>query len=315
MSKKASPAAIGGFVIGAMVLLIIGVMLFSSGQFFARTYKIMAVFPGNVQGLNIGAAVVLRGVRIGSVTNIDVVLDNQTKAITVPVYMEIERGTVKNSDFKDLAKSETEKEWKQEAEALIQGGLRAQLKLQSLVTGQMIIDLDFYPDTPIQLSHIDDHIVEVPTVETITDKLVNQFEQLPLQAIADKFLDTLSAINTLIRSEELKETIHNTNLTLIQLQQTLNSVDTALYTTLKDISKLTRHVDNQVDPLTNSAITALNEANSALTSLDNMVGKDSATRTELDNALNELAKSARSFRILANYLERHPESLLKGKDY
>ncbi len=315
MSKKANPTAVGGFVIGAMVLIIIGVMLFSSGQFFSRTYKVMAVFPGNVQGLNIGAAVVLRGVRIGSVTNIDVILDNQTKAITVPVYMEIERGTVKNSALKDLAMSETEKEWKQEAEALIHGGLRAQLKLQSLVTGQMIIDLDFYPDTPIMLSHIDDHIIEVPTVETITDKLVNQFEQIPLQAIADKFLDTLDGINTLVRSKELKETIHNTNLTLIQLQQTLNSVDTALNTTLKDISKLTRHVDGQIESLTDSAITTLNEANSTLTSIDNLVGKDSATRAELDNALDELTKATRSLRILMNYLERHPESLLKGKDY
>jgi len=241
MSKKASPTAVGAFVIGAMVLITIGVMLFSSGQFFTQTYKVMAVFPGNVQGLNVGAAVVMRGVRIGSVTSIDVVLDNQTHAITVAVYMEIDPNTIKNTASNHLILSNTKKQWDQQAETFIQQGLRAQLKLQSMVTGQMIIDVDFYPDTPIMLSHIDSQIIEIPTVETVTDKLVNQLKEIPLQAIADKLLDTLEGINGLVRSKKIKELIHNSNLTLVQSQQTLSSVDTAL----KDISRLTRHIDGQ----------------------------------------------------------------------
>ena len=315
MSKKASPTAVGVFVIGAIVLIIIGVMLFSSGKFFTRTYQLMAVFPGNVQGLNVGAAVVMRGVRVGSVTDVDVVLDKKTKAIIVPVYMEIMRGTVKDVSLGELTMSDAEHQWDKEVERLIQGGLRAQLKLQSLVTGQMLIDFDFYPDTPIVLSHINEDIVEVPTIATVTDRLLNELEQMPIQEIAQKLLETLEGMNLLVRSEEIKDSVHNANLAIVQFRQTLNSVETSLNSTLGDISTLTRNVDNQVKPLSNSAIATLNEARSALNSVDDLVGKDSATRADLDVALDELAKTARSLRMLADYLEQHPESLIKGKGY
>ena len=315
MSKKASPTAVGVFVIGAIVLIIIGVMLFSSGKFFTRTYQLMAVFPGNVQGLNVGAAVVMRGVRVGSVTDVDVVLDKKTKAIIVPVYMEIMRGTVKDVSLSELTISDAEHQWNKEVERLIQGGLRAQLKLQSLVTGQMLIDVDFYPDTPIVLSHINEGIVEVPTIATVTDKLLNELEQMPIQEIAQKLLETLEGVNLLVRSEEIKDSVHNANLAIVQFRQTLNSVETSLNSTLGEISMLTRNVDNQVKPLSNSAIATLNEAKSALNSVDDLVGKDSATRADLDVALDELAKTARSLRMLADYLEQHPESLIKGKGY
>ena len=315
MSKKASPTAVGVFVIGAIALIIIGVMLFSSGKFFTQTYQLMAVFPGNVQGLNVGAAVVMRGVRVGNVTDVDVVLDKKTKEIIVPVYMEIMRGTVKDVSLSELTISDTDHQWNKEVETLIQGGLRAQLKLQSLVTGQMLIDVDFYPDTPIVLSHINEDIVEVPTIATIADRLLNELEQMPIQEIAQKLLETLEGINLLVRSEEIKDSVHNANLAIVQFRQTLNSAESSLNATLGDISMLTRNVDSQVKPLSKSAIATLNEAKSTLNSLDDLVGKDSATRADLDVALDELAKTARSLRMLADYLEQHPESLIKGKGY
>jgi paraquat-inducible protein B len=315
MSKKSSPTAVGAFVIGAIVLIVIGIMLFSSGKFFTRTYKLLAVFPGNVQGLNIGAAVVMRGVRVGSVTDIDVVLDKDTKEIIVPVYMEIERGTVLDVSLSELTMTDTERDWQQEVGYLVEGGLRAQLKLQSLVTGQMLIDFDFYPDAPANLTDINDDIVEVPTVATITDKLINELEQIPMKAIANKLLETLDGINSLVRSEDVKNSAHNANLALVQFRQTLNSVETSVNNTLGDISMLTRNVDSKVEPLADSAVDALNEAKSALKSIDNLLGKDSATRADLGVALDEFAKAARSLRILADYLQQHPESLIKGKGY
>jgi paraquat-inducible protein B len=315
MSSKASPTAVGAFVIGAMILFVSGIMLFSSGKFFTQSHTVMAVFSGNVQGLNVGAAVVMSGVRIGRVKDIAVVLDTATNAITIPVYIEIDRDAVKDVNLKKMTMSVTDNEWNQEVEALIQGGLRAQLKLQSLVTGQMIIDFDFHPDTPIVLSHISEDIIEIPTIATITDKLINKFEKIPVQAIADKLLATLEGINRLVRSKEVEDSVNNANLALVQFRQTLNTMETSVKTTLVDVSRLTRNLDTRVEPLADSAIATLNEAKSALSSLDNLVGKDSATRVDLDVALKELSKTARSLRILADYLEQHPESLLKGKGY
>jgi phospholipid/cholesterol/gamma-HCH transport system substrate-binding protein len=140
MSKQASSIAVGSFVIGAIVLIVAGVLLFGSGKFFTQTHTAVAVFPGNVKGLKVGAAVEFRGVRIGSVKNIKVLMDRSKNKVYVPVYFDIERGVIEDMDFGELAENLSDKEWREEVEKLIEAGLKAQLVLQSVVTGQSIID-------------------------------------------------------------------------------------------------------------------------------------------------------------------------------
>lgn len=84
---------------------------------------------------------------------------------------------------------------------------------------------------------------------------------------------------------------------------------------LLDIGKLARHVDGKVDPLSNSVTKVLKSVDSAFKSIDDLVGKRSPTRADLDYTLRELAGAARSLRILADFLEQHPDALLKGKGY
>lgn len=304
MSRQISATAIGTFVIGAITLTVIAVLLFTSGKFFAGSYPLVAVFPGNVQGLRVGAAVQMRGVRIGSVTDIEVLLDATNNTVTVPVFIEIEAGRVKDLEFRSLEGHLSYQEWRDKLNRLIKSGLRAQLKLQSLVTGQLIVDFDFHPDTPAKLTHLDADYVEIPTIATVTEKLMDELKDLPLQELAEKAIRTLDGIDQLVRSREVSESVHNANQALVQIRNTLD-----------EISRLTRHVDSQVDPLSKSAESTLREARSALQSIDDLIGRDSATRAELDNALSETAKAARSLRMLADYLEQHPEALIKGKGY
>ena len=82
---------------------------------------------------------------------------------------------------------------------------------------------------------------------------------------------------------------------------------------LDDIGRLARDVDARVDPLAKSVNDALSAVKSAFRSIDDLVGKDSPTRADLDSTLKELSGAARSFRVLADYLEQHPDALLKGK--
>jgi len=119
MSKQASPIAVGSFVIGAIVLIVAGVLLLGSGKFFTKTHTAVAVFPGNVKGLKVGAAVEFRGVRIGSVKDIKVLMDLPKKKVYVPVYFDIENGVIADMNFKQLSRQLPEKEWHAEVEKLI----------------------------------------------------------------------------------------------------------------------------------------------------------------------------------------------------
>lgn len=323
MSKSASPTVVGGFVIGAILLTVAAVLLFSSGSLFTKTYTVVAVFPGNVKGLAVGAAVEMRGVRIGSVSDIKILTDLKTKTVTVPVYFEVERSSMKDMAFQDLSDDELSKdEWEQEVEALVEAGLKAQLSLKSLVTGQMIVDVDFHPDAPIKLTDIDSRYLEMPTIETITDRVINKLRDLPLTELVSKAIRLLENIDQVVTSQEVRETLANMQQVTEDAHQLLTNVDaqveplsSSVKTTMDDISSLTRTVDGQVKPLSESAVAALNEAKNALSSIDDLVGKDSATRADLENALQELSRAANSIRNLTDYLEQHPEALIKGKGY
>jgi paraquat-inducible protein B len=84
---------------------------------------------------------------------------------------------------------------------------------------------------------------------------------------------------------------------------------------MDDIGKLARHVDGQVDPISKSVTETLKSVDSAFKSIDELVGKRSPTRADLENTLKELAAAARSLRVLADYLEQHPDALIKGKSF
>ena len=251
----------------------------------------------------------------------------------MPVYFRIEEGVIEDMHFAEMGGNLTDEEWRDEVDKLIKGGLRAQLVMQSFVTGQSIIDIDFHPDEPRKLTNIDPAVVEIPTVETSIGKMMNKLENLPLDQLVNKAVDTLTGIDQLVRSQEVRDTVHNANLalqsahkllnnvdlkvdplatsakgTIDQARGTLVSVEKKLDTTLSSFTRLSRNLNRQVKPLSKSAIGALD-------SIDGLVGTESGTRADLDNMINELAEAARSLRILANYLEQHPESLIKGKGY
>ncbi len=323
MSKSVSPTAVGTFVIGAIILTVAAVLLFSSSDLFTRTYTAVAVFPGNVTGLTVGAPVEMRGVRVGHVKEINILMDMKSKSVTVPVYLEITRSALKDMSNTDLSSEIlSQKEWELEVNTLIEAGLKAELSLKSLVTGQLIVDVDFRPDTPINLTHIDTRYPELPTVETITDRVISQLQDLPLQELVSKAILLLENIDQVVTSQEVKDTLINIKQATQDAHKLLANVDaqvkplsTSAKSTLNDISSLARNVDGQIQPLSESVIAALGKAKNALNSIDDLVGKDSATRADIENVLNELSKAANSIRTLTDYLEQHPEALIKGKGY
>jgi paraquat-inducible protein B len=163
--SKANPALIGGFVIGAIALLVIGLLVFGGTGWFAQRNKYVAYFPGSVKGLRVGAPVDFRGVSIGQVTEIRVVFDPAHVSASIPVIMEFDPSLIVVVGAGPIL-SEA-----QDAQRLIDAGLRAQLQSQSLLTGLLFVNLDFRKDAPLRLVGGAQPYPEIPTIPSEIEQL------------------------------------------------------------------------------------------------------------------------------------------------
>jgi paraquat-inducible protein B len=162
--SKTNPAVIGGFVIGAIALIVIGLLVYGGAGWFVQRNKYVAYFPGSVKGLRVGAPVDFRGVTIGQVTEIRVLFNPQDVAASIPVIMEFDPSQIEvTGGGPTLSQGE--------AEDLIKAGLRAQLQSQSLLTGLLFVNLDFHKDAPARLVGGDEPYPEIPTIPSGFEQL------------------------------------------------------------------------------------------------------------------------------------------------
>jgi paraquat-inducible protein B len=347
MSKKANKTAIGGFVVGALALIVVGVLIFGSGKFLTETEAYVMYFEGSVKGLNVGAPLVFRGVKIGSVTRIQLLANTDDLSFQIPVFVEIERKyfTLTGDEAFDLSP-------KKQLVLLVARGLRAQLIKQSMVTGQLIVELDFHRDKPAKLVAGDSEYLEIPTIRPGMDDLVKQIEKAPIEDILNKVLSAVDGIEKAVNSRELKESLLTLKQTLTNLNKLVQNIDSRIEPlvstveeTVKDYGKLARNVDRQVKPVlsgiveterhadklvrnvdaqvtrlgssieeaSKSAAAALVEVKKTLNTIEGLTGEDSQMIYQMTTTLKELSAAARSIRVWAEYLERHPEALVRGK--
>ena len=156
--KRANPAAVGAFVLGAIALVLVGVIAIGSGSFLHDTQRFVLFFDGSVNGLTVGSPVKMRGVEIGRVLEVNALAEEDRKDILNEVVIEIDPARVKRVG-PTVAVAER-------AQLLVENGLRGRLELQSLVTGQLYIGFDFYQErartsrrSRVGLSRIADHPV------------------------------------------------------------------------------------------------------------------------------------------------------------
>ena len=328
MTKKANPKVIGAFVVGAAILSAIGIIIFGSGKFFVEKHQYVLFFPSSVKGLSVGAPVTLRGVQIGTVTDVKVVFDRETLSFQTPVYVEVFPDRIK--DIGEFTAEETKRVATNPEEAiklLVESGLRAKLDLQSLVTGKLEVALGMYPDTPIHYVGLIKKVPEIPTLPTAMQQLTQTLENLPLKEMAEDARKTLAAVEKLASSPELTEAVTALNNTLQDLGKLARNLDrrvgpltTSIEETMKDTQKLVNKVNAQVEPTLadlqetlKTAQAAVEKAGVALASVGDVVNPDSALMYELTRTINELRVMAQSINALAGYLQRQPDSLIRGK--
>jgi paraquat-inducible protein B len=275
MGRRANPTLIGAFIVGAVALIVIGLLVFGRGLFSERQTYVM-YFDGSVRGLNVGAPVEFQGVRIGSVTDIKVQLIPQTNEIMTPVYIQIEADRVA-----EIRPRESREERLDNLKVLVQRGLRAQLQSQSFVTGQLIVELGFHPDTPVRLVLGDPDTMEVPTIPTTLQQaqaaaqdVMEKLRSLPLDQLFAGFMETVQGTNRLVNAPEVLALIRTLNETLIDVQRLVQQdggqvvtllseaqgASAAARALLTDLQQLTREVDSQIGPLADSAKQTLDGA-------------------------------------------------------
>jgi phospholipid/cholesterol/gamma-HCH transport system substrate-binding protein len=357
--NRANPKLIGAFVVGAVALVVVGLLLLGGAEFLTEKRTFVAYFEGSVKGLNVGAPVEFQGVKVGSVTDIQLQFLTADNEFRIPVFFQIEPGRMTQVGHHVAAKGQLLK-------PLIARGLRAQLDMQSFVTGQLMVQLGFHPDTPVKLVG-DGKTPEMPTVPTAMQALTHnvthalaELRQLPIPQLVGQLAESAQGLNTLIHSPEVKSLIGSLSATAQVAERSLQSVDDqteqvvarlndtleaatglirdsqqlmrhvdtqvvplstgmqktldTLRTTLQDSQQLLRHVDARVTPMADNLMETSTRLRATISRVQQVVDGDVVRLIQDTNkTLQEFSGTARSFRLLADYLERNPDSLVYGK--
>jgi len=326
MSKQASRTLIGAFVLGATALVVAAVIIFGSGKFFKKTFRYVMFFEGSVKGLTVGAPVIFHGVNVGHVTDIRLLFNGKDFSILIPVYIEIDPSKTR------VLSGSLEKE--AYFEAFIDNGLKAQLQLQSFVTGQFLINLDLYPEKPVRLVGIEKRYPEIPTVSSSLEELTKTLQELPIKELVQKFNHAIESIDQIAGSPELKESVHSLNQALKSFDRLAHNVDAHVGPLASQVSgaanaalsafvqaekslKMEEGTPGEIalsikETLAEARVT-LEETQKAVEGFKKIGAQNANLGYEISKTLGEISALSRSLRSLADYLDRHPESLLKGK--
>jgi paraquat-inducible protein B len=346
MAKKTNPKLIGGFVVGAIVLTIIGVLAFGGSQFLAKQTGAVLFFEGqSLGGLDVGSPVTFRGVKVGTVTGIIIQYDIKKQLMQIPVHIEIDTSRIQVVSGERNTNN---------IKGLVKLGLRAQLVTQSLVTGQTSVDFDFHPDSPLTLVGTEPGGIELPTIPSDLNVLkanlsdtLEKINKLPLQEIAARILDAVNSANDTLKSFQLAaknadQLLSNVNDQVNPLSTSLIDTSTQAKSTLKeaqsrlelrdgepmqnlnetlvDARKLISRVDGNMPAImaaANQSLTelggAMSQAQLTLRVAQKSISPDSPLYFELNSTLRELQAAATAIRIFAEYIQRNPNALLTGK--
>jgi paraquat-inducible protein B len=363
--RKPNPALVGTFLLGALALAVAGLLVFGGGKYFKSQQLWQARFDESVKGLVVGAPVTFRGVPVGSVTDIKVVVDPGTHQVYTLVVFAITPDRLTTPQGGAVAPLMRDRRY---GPALFARGLRAQLDIQSLLTGQLFINLDFFagapPPPPVDAAAA---LPEFPTIPSTKQAILQALEKVDIAGLATDLRGTLRGVSQLVNGPEVHTVLaaanttlqaftalaHHTSHRLDELTPLVQDVAAHLTQALQAVQALAHHIDGQVVPAVADTFThvdqvaqqantetlpaltqtlgdaratlrgiaqaagplraALEQAQRTLATVESAVEDRSPLQYDLRAALQDVAAAARAVRVLAIYLERHPNAVLFGK--
>jgi paraquat-inducible protein B len=319
--KVGTQAVIGAFVLGGAVLVLSAIVLFGKFHFFSKTLRAVIVFQDSISGLTIGAPVTFRGVRVGAVESINVEFDAQTKIAYIPVTVLLEPAAVIIIDDKHKRVAD-------HANA-IPSGLRAELNVESFVTGQSEIGLDFDADSAAVLHPDIAKLPEIPTKQSDMQRVTEQLSKLPLRELTDNAAATLRSLRALSEKlnlsfppliDSVKRTSDRADDVIGHAGKSITELQGRLDIALADISRLAGILSLQVNQRGGDLRTVLISANQTIvqarglmTDLKSITSDRGNDRADVESVLRDMAAAASSLRGLSNEVEHNPQLLLTGR--
>lgn len=306
MGKRPNPTLIGAFVLGALALVIGALLTFGTGRLFAHKLHFVMFFDGSVNGLDVGAQVKFRGVPVGAVTDIRLGIPGieATPSYRIPVFIEIDPKRAAGLGAKGILDDPDR------AIKLVAQGLRAQLQLQSIITGVLFISLDMLPDTPISLvlppnSGYD----EIPTVPTALEQaqakileVVDRLSQIDFDALERSLRGALKGVDRLTNSPETRDLIASTH----------RAVD-ELHDVAHELKPRIKELADGLHGTTDEARATLKRLDVAISALQRVLDPQAPVVQGLSGTLTDVGEAARAVRSLMDYLDRNPNALLTGR--
>ncbi|HEY4045146.1 MAG TPA: MlaD family protein [Rhodopila sp.] len=270
---------------------------------FKRSVQFIANFATSVSGLKAGAAVTLRGLKIGEVSSVSLMFDSAKDTVVVPVHFTLEPERVAMLDLPTGGNLDSR------MRELVQRGLRVKLESGNFLTGQKQLAMDVYPDAgPGQLGKQgDDYVIPVlgtgsDDVATAATNLVNRLNDIPFEAIGKSLDQTLAGVNTLVNGKQLSESMTELRSTLASTQTLVDNLNRGLTPAMQRLPAIASGLEDSVS-----------RTDKLLGSLESGYGGDSRFNRDVSQLLMQLTDAARSIRVLADLLSRHPEALIRGR--
>lgn len=315
MSRKASPTAIGAFVVGAIALAITGVLVLGSGRFFQQTFPLVAFFDGSVNGLTLGAPVKFKGVDIGAVNHIFIQLEPKDRDARIPVYFTLDSEKMRRAGVKPAGDATAA------IESAIQKGLRAQLQTESFLTGVLYVELNYYPDSPATFVGSWDGTLEIPTMPTqleqareVVKQVVGKLDEIDFKAMIDSLTGAADGIRDFATSEDLKKTIAKMDEALVSIRGLSDTVEKNITPLGSSLTKTSEKVDKVLTSTAKTFDDVGRELRVTLDSVREIIDPEAPLSVDLRRSLGEVQQAAAALRSLADELDRNPSSLVFGRD-
>lgn len=341
MSKPVSKTAIGAFVVGACLIVAAMIIIMAAGTLFSKKHYCVSFFKGSVQGLSVGAPVKFRGVEIGAVTKImltyTMVEQNgkKTRQVSIPVFYEIYDQQVGSTEV-------SSEEFEKVFEHMVRNGLRAQMQMQSIITGQYFIQLDFYPDDnpvyvyssmPGKPEGLEDAL-EVPAVTTGLAKLSQTIDKLPLEDMLNRLDDSLVGLQNIMNSDSTRELVDKLGPMASSLNNAIATLEKELGPTLQavtgaahglenntkqleavfgDVRKVLVNVDRSVQNLSSDLKDSLISLQDTSREVSAFAAGESPLSHQLTDTLKDLRQLSFNLNALIDTLEENPSALVWGK--
>lgn len=314
MSRRGNPTLIGSFVLGGVLIAIAAVLVFGSGRMFRDTTPFISFFEGSISGLDVGASVRFRGIEVGEVSEVLIDLPGVERAgedVRIAVIYELDRQQVESrgagTRLADPLAFDT----------LIGLGIRASLASESLVTGRKYVSLDLDPGNPIDYDPVPGapH-PEIPTVNTGLERLeeevygmVSELGTVRIDSMIMSATAAFQEIGDLARAPELRDALDG-------LPGTIASLDA----TIGDLQLLVANVDSILVPIREGVVSTTAQATLTMAQLEStledvggVLEPESPMFIHFERAMIDLSEASRALRNLADYLERNPSALVRGR--